>query len=266
MPRCRRSFHLSLTSSEDPELAYMEQWSVDPALNSAAAPLGAPEGGLSWDRVSDTIRVVMAGIAEVRESIKGGVPSSGLADNSTKFAGRTRQQAYDDYWPVGSERGWNSTSGAGIVPSGLTATWTLVATDAFLVAASTAGLYPTPGATVGSNTAAETEPAGGHDHGGVTGQHTLTISQMPAHSHPTRVSTAAAGSSDGLGGLMLDDDNLANYPAYSGSATPDNDPGQQIAASGGGGSHAHNLSSVGDHTHDITLPRRYVIGWFRRTA
>jgi surface antigen len=245
-------------------LAYHEQWSVDPALNSAAAPLGAPEGGLAWDRVSDTFRVVMAGIAELRESLKGGTPTSDLAANSTKFAGRTRQQAYDDYWPVGSERAWNSTSATGIVPSGLTATWTLVAADAFLVGASTTGIYTSPGATVGTNTAAETGAAGAHDHGGTTGSTTLTINQMPLHSHPTRVSTAAVGSSDGLGGLMLDDDNLANYPGYTG--TPDNDPGQQIGGTGGGAGHAHSLSSVGDHTHNISLPRRYVTAWFKRTA
>jgi microcystin-dependent protein len=119
---------------------------------------------------------------------------------------------------------------------------------------------------VGTNTDAETGPAGGHDHGGTTDEHILSISQMPAHGHPTRVSTAAAGSSDGLGGLMLDDDNLANYPAYSGSSTPDSDPGQQIAASGGGAGHAHNLDAEADHTHDISLPKRYVIAWFRRTA
>jgi hypothetical protein len=245
-------------------VAYHEQWSTDPALNSAAAPLGAPEGGLAWHRVSDTFRIVMAGIAELRESIGEGVPTSSLAANATKFANRTRQQAYDDYWPVGSERGWNSTSPAGIVPSGLTATWTLVAADAFLVAASTAGIYTSPGATVGSNTDAETGPAGSHDHGGTTGSHTLTISQMPAHSHPTRVSSENLGTADVSGGFMLNDDNVVNYPAYVG--TPDNDPGQQIGSSGGGGSHAHNLSEVDDHTHDISLPKRYVTAWFRRTA
>lgn len=246
-------------------MAYHEQWNTDPALNSAAAPLGAPEGGLAWDRVSDTIRVVMAGIAELRESIGEGVPTSGLADNSTKFAGRTRQQAYDDYWPVGSERGWNSTSATGIVPSGITATWTLVATDAFLVGASTAGLYTTPGASVGTNTDAVTGSAGSHDHGGTTGAHTLTIAQIPTHGHPVRISTAAGGSSDGLGGLMLDDDNLANYPGYTGT-TPDSDPGQQIAGTGGGGSHSHSIANQAAHTHDITLPKRYAVAWFRRTA
>jgi len=244
-------------------LAYHEQWSVDPALNSAAPPLGAPEQGVPWDRVSDIMRVLMAGVAELRESIKGGVPTSGLAANSTKFAGRSRQQAYDDYWPVGSERGWNSTSATGIVPAGITATWTLVAADAFLVGASVAGIYGSPGATVGSNTAAETGPAGGHDHGGSTGSTALTISQIPAHGHPTRVSTAG-GTADPVGGLMLDDDNVVNYPGYTG--TPDNDPGQQIGGTGGGAGHTHNLSSVGDHTHDISLPRRYVTAWFRRTA
>jgi hypothetical protein len=246
-------------------MTYSELWNTDPALNNAAAPLGAPEGGLAWDRVSDTIRVVMAGIAELRESIKGGVPTSGLADNSTKFAGRTRQQAYDDYWPVGSVRAWNSTSSTGLTPSGLTATWTLEATDSFIVGASVAGIYGSPGATVGTNTAAETGAAGAHDHGGTTGAHTLTIAQMPTHGHPARISTAAAGSSDGLGGLMLDDDNLSNFPGFTGT-TPDSDPGQQIAGSGCGGSHSHNISSVADHTHDITLPKRYVTAWFRRTA
>jgi hypothetical protein len=243
-------------------MAYMEQWNVDPALNSAAAPLGAPEGGVSWDRVSDTLRVIMAGVAELRESLKGGTPTAGLAENSTKFAGRTRQQAYDDYWPVGSERAWNSTSGAGLVPSGLTATWTLQATDAFLVTAGT--IYASPGATVGTNTDAVTGAAGSHDHGGTTGSTTLTIAQMPLHGHPTRVSGAAAGSSDGLGGLMLDDDNLANFPGYSGA--PDDDLGQQIGGTGGSAGHAHNLTAVGDHTHNIALPKRYVVAWYRRTA
>ena len=245
-------------------MAYMEQWSVDPALNSAAAPLGAPEGGLAWDRVSDTLRVVMAGIAELRESIANGVPTSGLAANSTKFAGRTRQQAYDDYWPIGSERGWNSTSPAGIVPSGLTATWTLVAADAFLVAASTAGIYTLPGSTVGENTDAVTGPAGSHDHGGATASHTLTIAQMPLHGHPARISTENVGTADIVGGLMLNDDNVANYSGYTGQ--PDNDAGQQIGGTGGGGGHAHSISDVDDHTHDIALPKRYVTAWFRRTA
>jgi surface antigen len=245
-------------------LAYMEQWSVDPALNNAAAPLGAPERGLAWDRVSDTFRVVMAGIAELRESLAGGTPTAGLAANSTKFAGRTRQQAYDDYWPIGSERAWNSTSGTGIVPSGITATWTLVAADAFLVGASVAGLYPTPGATIGSNTAAETEPAGGHAHGGTTGSTTLTIAQMPLHGHPTRTSTEVAGISDLDGGLMINNDEVSNFSAYTGQ--PDNDSGQQIGGSGGNGSHNHSISSVTDHTHDITLPKRYATAWFRRTA
>jgi hypothetical protein len=242
-------------------VAYMEQWNIDPALNSAAAPLGAPEGGLAWDRVSDTFRVVMAGIAELRESIANGVPTSGLAANSTKFAGRTRQQFYDDIWPVGSERGWNSTNPAGLIPAGVTATWTLVVGDAFLVTAGT--LYPTPGATVGTNTAAVTGPAGGHDHGGATDSHTLTINQMPTHGHPTRISTAA-GLADAVGGLMLDDDNVANFSGYTGQ--PDNDPGQQIGGTGGDAGHAHGIDNVSDHTHDITLPKRYVTAWFRRTA
>ena len=246
-------------------MAYMEQWSVDPALNSAAAPLGAPEYGLPWDRVSDTLRVVMAGIAELRESISEGVPTSGLADNSTKFAGRTRQQAYDDYWPVGSERGWNSTNPAGLTPSGLTATWTLQATDAFLVGASSAGIYTTPGASVGTNTEAVTSGAGAHDHGGSTDSHTLTINQMPLHGHPTRVSTEANGGADSSGGYMLNDDFVVNYPGHTDS-DPDNDPGQQTGGTGGSAGHSHGIDAVGEHSHDIDLPRRYVTAWFRRTA
>lgn len=266
-------------------MAYMEQWNVDPALNSAAAPMGAGEQGLAWDRVSDTFRVVMAGIAEVREAIKGGVPTSGLADNSTKFAGRTRQQAYDDYWPLGSERAWASTNGAGITPSGIVATWSLMAADAFLVGASVAGLYPSPGQTVGTNTAATTGAAGGHGHTGTMatagahdhtiGSTALTIAQMPEHGHPARISTAA-GTSDNNGGFMLDDDNLFNYDPFTGD--PTNTAGQQIGGEGGGQGHTHTITSapahthgftlatVGDHTHDIALPKRYVTAWFRRTA
>lgn len=55
-----------------------------------------------------------------------------------------------------------------------------------------------------------------------------------------------------------------NVGGYTG--TPDDDFGQQIGGTGGDNPHSHTIASQVDHTHDITLPKRYVVGWFRRTA
>ncbi|MDF2747921.1 MAG: hypothetical protein K0S98_2208, partial [Propionibacteriaceae bacterium] len=83
------------------------------------------------------------------------------------------------------------------------------------------------------------------------------------HGHPMRISEAA-GTADVIGGLMLDDDNVSNYSAYTG--TPSNNVGEQIGGTGGGAGHTHTISSDGAHTHTVTLPKRYVTAWFKRTA
>jgi hypothetical protein len=227
-------------------MAIVEQWSVDPGQNTKSPPLGAPEGGLPWDRVSDLARYIMAGGAELRERVieleDNGV---GSADNAERFANRTRQQFYDDFWPVGSERGWYSTSATGLTPSGLVATWVLVAKDGLLAGADPAGVYTTPGATIGAGTAAAVDSAGSHNHGGVTGSTVLTEANLGSNLDATPV---------------LEGDGTARRLAR---VVPES--GSTAAFSGATG-HTHSISSAGAHTHDITLPKRYVTAWFRRTA
>ena len=46
-------------------MAIYDQFDVDPAKNNKTPPYGAPEKGLSFDQISDTLRVVMAAIAEI---------------------------------------------------------------------------------------------------------------------------------------------------------------------------------------------------------
>lgn len=65
--------------------------------------------------------------------------------------------------------------------------------------------------------------------------HQLTVSEMPLHGHPTRVSVVSTAGSDTTGGMMIDADYDANYAAYTG--TPDETPGHQVGGSGGDTAH-----------------------------
>jgi hypothetical protein len=238
-------------------MTYPEQWSTDPAENTKTPPLGAPEFGLPHDKTSDCVRVLMAGVRECWDrvgtlglqakdnvDIVGGkigknvvidaeaLPAVGLAEDSKKLGGKlpaaVLQDAYDACWPIGSLRWLEPATNPNIlIPGGIIATWEEVTSLADRIVA-VAG--PGRGDTWGSGLAI-----------GVTVTPTaLTIAQMPLHGHPTRISTAA-GTADAVGGLMLDDDNLANYAGYTGA--PDNDPGQQVGGTGGGQTHNHTATA-----------------------
>lgn len=118
--------------------------------------------------------------------------------------------------------------------------------DKFIVGAGSA--YAS--GNTGGKQSQTTSSNGAHDHGSVTGNTTLTLGQIPAHGHPTRVSTltqATAKSSLG-GGMVLYDQTVANYPAHT-SAVPANPAGDQIGEAGGDGPHNHGIDTDGAHTH-----------------
>jgi microcystin-dependent protein len=72
-----------------------------------------------------------------------------------------------------------------------------------------------------------------------TDAHTLTTAQIPLHGHPYRVTTGADTDAGGLGGFAMDQDDMANRSAFSG--TPSSASGEQIGGTGGGASHTHDL-------------------------
>jgi hypothetical protein len=80
---------------------------------------------------------------------------------------------------------------------------------------------------------------GAHSHGGATGEHTLTVDQIPSHTHIQN------GSNDGapfVYGFQMDGNNT-NTPVFSGIPTQ---------ATGGSQSHSHTISSDAGHTHSAS--------------
>lgn len=243
-------------------MAYVQQFSTDPAANNKAPPHGAPEGGLSFERISDTFRVVMAACAELLENVDNVNETLGdriaelednpigSVDNATKLGGRTRQQTYDDFWPVGSERAWNSFTPAGLTPTGLSATWVLVGKDALLVGASNAAgaTYSGIGGTIGSGVAAATASDGAHTHSGSVGNTSLTEFQIGSNLDAQTILEPDVGTPRRLARLV---------PEVEGTVPFDDATAH---------SHTLSVSSGGAHTHAVTLPQRYIVAWFRRTA
>lgn len=110
--------------------------------------------------------------------------------------------------------------------------------------------YEVTSTTAGAHThTATANSTGAHDHGGQTGSHTLTVDQVPAHSHSNGVA-----------------DNLPNEIFVYGSRavpTPTSHNPQTGSSAGnyqgatdsvgGGGGHQHTLEDAGSHTHTITV-------------
>lgn len=119
------------------------------------------------------------------------------------------------------------------------------------------------GQTGGSLDAVNTSQAGGHDHGGQTGDHTLTIAEIPEHHHrllgdSSQDTTATHGlnspqtrSVAGRTAAVT----TAYYEDAGATAT------QLVEDTGGGDPHAHSISSVPDHFHTVQLEPSYVALW-----
>jgi hypothetical protein len=143
-----------------------ETLSSTPSENgNRPSPTGAPEGTFTIGQVNDTLRWLMAAVRELGDqvvssavtlgtmaaqfanavAITGGTIKGCSLDNTNSIAGdaiksgtidATRlpvgtifnpQVAYDLAWPVGSQRLWNSTVLTGLVPTGVSATWSRIA-------------------------------------------------------------------------------------------------------------------------------------------
>lgn len=166
-----------------------------------------------------------------------------VAGDADKVFGLTKQQLYDMIWPVGSERGWDKADFSGLVPAGVTATWSQRAIDCIIVGEGNVYSY---GVIEGSGTAATAAAAGGHTH--TAAGTTLNATQVPA-ALVTDVAYAT-GAAPGVNEAEAGDD-------YSLAVTKN---------TGGGQSHTHTIASVADHTHTLSLPQRYPTYWLKRTA
>lgn len=94
---------------------------------------------------------------------------------------------------------------------------------------------PTGSNTGGSYTgSAATSAAGSHSHGGATGDHALTIAEMPAHTHTYSANTTGGGSPGG------------------GSKQTDYTTGN-TGSTGSGAVHNHPIVSDGGHSHTVTM-------------
>jgi hypothetical protein len=99
--------------------------------------------------------------------------------------------------------------------------------------------------TGGSAGPATSDSQGAHSHTGTTGAHTLTVAELPSHSHTTIVGrTSASGTS---GGTLAQRGNGSDRDI---TTSPE-------GATGGGGSHSHTISSDGAHTHSTSILNPY---------
>lgn len=119
--------------------------------------------------------------------------------------------------------------------------------DRFVVGAG--GTYAVGANDIPSGT---TGDAGDHAHGGATAGHTLTIAQMPSHSH-------------GLSGKEVYHKGGTEYDILANDGRQST--GTVLNGEGGGQAHSHNLGSSGDHSHSYdTRPPYYALAYIQKTA
>lgn len=134
------------------------------------------------------------------------------------------------------------------------------------VGTATAGLHSHAGLTgiagIHQHTAF-TDTAGAHSHGGQTGDHALTVQEIPPHSHPVQYALTYTGQPGSIAGGF--NQGGGNYTESSDNTGGGGGHNHQISSDGGhqhnvsvawAGDHAHSIQSDGLHAHDVTLDGR----------
>ncbi len=167
--------------------------------------------------------------------------------------------------PIGTIKSWAGAIGS--IPSGWAlcngANGTLNLTDRFIVGfgGGSYGQNGTAGSTPGSGStpvSGSTSLAGLHAHGSVTAPHTLSVDQLPSHTH----GPAAGGSffNPGSSGLGVATNN-AGLQYFTPSTT---------AATGSNQPHQHGIYTDGLHNHTVTgtavLPGFFVLAFIQKIA
>jgi hypothetical protein len=140
--------------------------------------------------------------------------------------------------------GWAICDGTGGTPD-LTGRFPLGATIDGDLGVTGGAQSPTLSSDGAHDHGAATGSGGAHSHGGSSGNTTLSIAQMPAHSHQEGshlkdVAAAGETSRTGTGG-----DRPGSYSSGQAAVF-------DTESTGGGGSHDHSISSEAAHTHTIT--------------
>lgn len=145
--------------------------------------------------------------------------------------------------------------------------------DRFIVAA---GATRPAGSTGGAATST-TSTAGSHNHGGQTGEHALTVAQIPPHPHPVTgpthlhggVTTLTPTAADNSPGLAITSIETAGtgYTVGTGNTGAASTGITTTLNAGSGEAHRHAIAAGGDHTHTVpTVPPYYALAWIMRTG
>lgn len=133
-----------------------------------------------------------------------------------------------------------------------------------------AGNTYAPGATGGAATDAITTSADGtHFHGGATDPHSLTVAELPSHTHPLYVqASGGAGDTESFANAAAIAGNIDGTKGYlsknSGGAGTD-----LMQGAGSGVGHAHTIGLDGGHTHTATVdtvPPYYALAYIMFTG
>jgi len=166
--------------------------------------------------VADTVSASAGGTFVGNVDFNSGIDVTGTV-NATSFVGSGASLTGVEAFPAGTKMLFGQTA----APTG----WTKITTDddaALRIVSGTVGT----GGSVGLSTALATPTVTGTISGS-TGNHTLTIAQMPAHSHSVSNPHKANNNGNKHGAL----------PNYNGLTWNTN-------STGGGGSHSHSLSAT----------------------
>jgi len=108
-------------------------------------------------------------------------------------------------------------------------------------------------------------PAGSHNHGGASGDHVLTIAELPAHAHLAAAATNAALATLSASNSVIALSTGGGEVAYglAGTATPanvgvtssagSNQAHSHVIPTDGAHSHAITIQTAGDHSHSATI-------------
>jgi hypothetical protein len=218
-------------------------------------PLGDPNKKVRGTEIDDEFEAIEAAVAtkaDLSSPTFTGTPTAPTAaasDDSTKLATTAHVKDAIESYMLGMIVMWSGSVAS--IPTG----WrlcdgtngTVDLRDKFVIGA---GNGYAVGATGGA-ASVSSGSAGAHSHGGATGSHSLTLAEIPSHTH-----------SNGSYALGYKADGNPVGAGWALDGTP-----QTTGAAGSGDAHSHTISTEAAHTHTVaTLPPFYALAFIQKTA